>query len=104
MLTVILSVSLWFGPVFAQTTRKELDPKMVPMSGATTNAFVPKSWKTQDEQRGDLNGDGLPDAVLQLIQDLPIPKDEFQERARGAADARQGRQRADRGSARARSR
>ena len=68
----------------AQDARRTLDPKLVPMSGTTTKTFVPKGWKSQDEQAGDLNGDGLPDAVLQLIEDKPArdAKDEFQERQR----------------------
>lgn len=68
----------------AQETRHALDAKLVPMSGATTQAFIPKGWKAQDEVTGDLNGDGLPDAVLQLIEDKPArdAKDEYQERQR----------------------
>ena len=67
-----------------QETRHLLDAKLVPMSGTTTKAFIPKGWKAQDEPTGDLNGDGLPDAVLQLIEDKPArdAKDEFQERQR----------------------
>jgi hypothetical protein len=79
MLSLILC--FFFLP---QETRALLDAKLVPMSGATTKAFIPKGWKSQDEQAGDLNGDGLPDAVLQLIEDKPMrdEKDEFQERHR----------------------
>jgi len=82
MLQLILSLILL--PAILQEPRHLLDAKLVPMSGATTNAFVPKGWKSQDEQAGDLNGDGLPDAVLQLIEDKPMrdAKDEFQERQR----------------------
>ena len=67
-----------------QTTPHLLDPKLVPMNGATTKVFIPTGWKAQDEQTGDLNGDGAPDAVLQLIEDKPErdAKDEFQERSR----------------------
>ncbi len=82
MLQVILS--LFLLTAVPQDTQRTLDPKLVPMSGTTTKAFVPKGWKSQDEQTGDLNGDGLPDAVLQLIEDKPEQnaKDEFQERSR----------------------
>lgn len=68
----------------AQDARRTLDPKLLPMTGTTTKAFVLKGWKSQDEQMGDLNGDALPDAVLQLIEDKPErdAKDEFQERSR----------------------
>lgn len=67
-----------------QEARRILDPKLVPLSGATTKAFVPPGWKSQDEQAGDLNGDGLPDAVLQLIEDKSEQdaKGEFQMRYR----------------------
>lgn len=53
------------------------------MRGATTKAFVPKGWTSQNEQTGDLNGDGLPDAVLHLIEDKQNEEGEFefQERA-----------------------
>ena len=82
MLQLILS--LFLLPAVMQDARHLLDPKLVPMNGATTKAFVPKGWKSQDEQTGDLNSDGLPDAVLQLIEDKPVrdAKDEFQERQR----------------------
>lgn len=76
MLTVILSASLWLGAAFVQEAPRVIDPKTVPLSGATTKAFVPKGWVLQDEQTGDLNGDALPDAVLQLIEDLPKKSDD----------------------------
>lgn len=78
MLALILSAGLWLHSAI----NEEIDPKTVPLTGATTKAFVPKGWKAQDEQTGDLNGDGMPDAVLQLIEDLPKTKDEFRERTR----------------------
>jgi hypothetical protein len=79
----MLSLILFFF-FLPQEARHLLDAKLVPLSGATTKAFIPKGWKAQDEQAGDLNGDGLPDAVLQLIEDKPMrdAKDEFQERQR----------------------
>jgi hypothetical protein len=82
ILQLILSVFLLNAT--PQDTRRTLDPKLVPTSGVTTKAFIPKGWKAQDEQAGDLNGDGAPDAVLQLIEDKPErdAKDEFQERSR----------------------
>lgn len=82
MLQLILS--LFLLPAVMQDARHLLDAKLVPMKGATTKAFIPKGWKAQDEQTGDLNGDGLPDAVLQLIEDKPVrdARDEFQERQR----------------------
>ena len=76
MLILLLSASLLLSSAFAQEKARVIDPKTVPLSGATTKAFVPKGWVSQDEQTGDLNGDGLPDAVLQLIEDLPKKSDD----------------------------
>ncbi len=83
MLILILSASLWLNAAPTPETQRVIDPKIVPLSGASTKAFVPKGWKLQDEQQGDLNGDAIPDAVLQLIEDLPKKgDDEFQTRYR----------------------
>ncbi len=33
------------------------------------SAFVPKGWKVEDKMTGDLNGDSLPDTVLQILNE-----------------------------------
>jgi hypothetical protein len=55
--------------------RRLLDPKLVPAEGATPSDFVPRGWKTETDEgvvTGDLNRDGAPDAVLRLVEDLPV--------------------------------
>lgn len=43
------------------------DPARVPAEGAAEKDFVPGSWKIDARAEGDLNGDGRPDRVLQLV-------------------------------------
>jgi hypothetical protein len=38
----------------------------IPKSGDNLNAFVPARWKIMEQAKGDLNKDGIPDAVLVL--------------------------------------
>jgi hypothetical protein len=51
----------------------------LPKTGATVNAFVPSSHKIIQEATGDLNKDGIPDAVLVL-------KDKKEEKENSDAD------------------
>jgi len=48
-----------------------LDPALVPATGPTPQAFVPKGWKVEEQIDGDLNNDRRADVVLDLIEDLP---------------------------------
>jgi hypothetical protein len=54
--------------------RRLLDPKLVPAEGRKADDFVPKGWKVETGGggvTGDLDGDGSPDAVLRLVEDMP---------------------------------
>jgi hypothetical protein len=54
---------------------RTLDPKLVPAEGQQARDFVPKGWKVETDEgvvSGDLNRDGVPDAVLRLVEDLPL--------------------------------
>ncbi len=54
---------------------RSLDPKLVPAEGQTPRDFVPKGWRVEQAGgvvNGDLNQDGAPDAVLRLVEDMPI--------------------------------
>lgn len=55
----------------AQDERPVLDARLVPATGATPEAFVPKGWKIEEPISGDLNNDKRPDVVLDLIEDIP---------------------------------
>jgi hypothetical protein len=52
--------------------RRLLDARLVPAEGRTAADFVPGGWVKEEEVNGDLNGDGLTDAALRLIEDLPV--------------------------------
>ena len=43
------------------------DPSKVPAEGARAEEFAPAGWKIDARAAGDLNGDGRPDQVLQLV-------------------------------------
>lgn len=51
--------------------RRFLDLKQVPVEGNSTQDFVSRGWKIEEQVEGDLNADSTPDTVLKLIEDLP---------------------------------
>jgi hypothetical protein len=59
--------------------RRFLDPNLVPAAGREPREFVPRGWKTETDAgivAGDLNKDGAPDAVLRLVEDMPVENGE----------------------------
>lgn len=80
MLLIICAVS----PASAQDEGTVIDKSKVPATAAKTAGFVPKGWKLEEQINGDLNGDGIADHVLKLIEDKPaLDKDEtMNERSR----------------------
>jgi hypothetical protein len=77
MKAFILSATLLFsfGAVRQDETPRSIDPKLVPLEGQTARDFVPKGWKLETDRpvvTGDLNRDGAPDAVLRLVEDMPV--------------------------------
>ncbi|MGV3526893.1 MAG: hypothetical protein ACO1RX_21930 [Candidatus Sericytochromatia bacterium] len=69
--------------VLAQEDRVVLNPALIPATGATAQAFVPKGWQIEAQASGDLNQDGQADLALTLIE-VPQPDqaEEMQSRAR----------------------
>lgn len=61
--------------VAAQDDEKPPDIRM-PATADSADKFVPPGWRveaeTDDALAGDLDGDGLADRVLRLVQDLPV--------------------------------
>jgi hypothetical protein len=69
------SVSVWSASARQDDERRFLDPSLVPAEAATPRDFVPRGWKTETDEgvvMGDLNGDGAADAVLRLVEDMPV--------------------------------
>ena len=55
--------------------RRFLDANLVPAEGAKPSDFVPRGWKAETDEgvvTGDLNRDGAADAVLRLVEDMPV--------------------------------
>jgi hypothetical protein len=55
--------------------RRFLDSSLVPAAGREPREFVPRGWKTETDAglvTGDLNRDGAADAVLRLVEDVPV--------------------------------
>jgi hypothetical protein len=79
MRTFILSAIILFTASGAAARQDEprrfLDPKLVPAEGAKPADFVPRGWKAETDEavvNGDLNRDGAADAVLRLVEDVPL--------------------------------
>lgn len=70
--TLLISLS---GAPRQDEERRFLDPKLVPAEGSAARDFVPKGWKLETDEglvSGDLNRDGAADAVLRLVEDMPV--------------------------------
>ncbi len=52
-----------------------IDRSAIPDSGDSVNDFVPKGWKLEADVKGDLNGDGIADHALKLVEDKPAESD-----------------------------
>ena len=79
MRTFILSAIILLTASGAAARQDEaprtLDPNLLPAEGAKPADFVPRGWKTETDAgvvTGDLNGDGAADAVLRLVEDMPV--------------------------------
>jgi hypothetical protein len=47
----------------------------IPRMGASLRSFVPQGWHIEHSISGDLDGDGIKDVALQLLEDLPKSTD-----------------------------
>ena len=48
-----------------------IDKSKVPAEGDSPAKFAPSGWKIEEQIAGDLNGDGVVDYVLKLVEDKP---------------------------------
>jgi hypothetical protein len=56
---------------FAQEDRPVIDKSKIPAEGKSVSDFVPPGWKLEEQVTGELNGDGVPDYALTLVEDKP---------------------------------
>jgi hypothetical protein len=75
MLSAALLLLTLSGAARQDEKPRLLDSKLVPAEGAAARDFVPKGWKLETDEgvvNGDLNRDGAADAVLRLVEDMPV--------------------------------
>ena len=64
---LFIALLLAAGPAARAQDAPAFDPAGVPAEGAGEREFVPGGWKVGARAAGDLDGDGRPDRVLQLV-------------------------------------
>jgi len=69
----------------AQDEAGTIDVSRVPAQAREAASFAPAGWKIEEQVRGDLNGDSLPDLVLKLVEDKPARNAEDMPTERGRA-------------------
>lgn len=66
----------------AQDERPGIKIDAIAKAGDKVGDFVPKGWKIEENVSGDLNGDGIADHALKLIEDIKSTPDEPADRNR----------------------
>ncbi|MEQ1604546.1 MAG: hypothetical protein ABL999_06730 [Pyrinomonadaceae bacterium] len=56
---------------FAQDDRVTIDKSKIPATAEKLAGFVPVGWKIEEQINGDVNGDGVSDTLLKLVEDKP---------------------------------
>lgn len=68
----VFTCCLGFTPLgSAQDSPTSIDKSLIPAAGDSVIQFVPAGWKIEEQVKGNLNGDALPDFAVKLIEDKP---------------------------------
>jgi hypothetical protein len=81
------------APAFSSQDSVLIDKSRIPALAGDVNKIAPSGWKLEEQVTGDLNGDGLADYALKLVEDKPAKdKDDVAtERARALVIVLQGK-------------
>jgi hypothetical protein len=81
------------APAFSSQDTVLIDKSRIPVTAGDVRNFAPAGWKIEAQVSGDLNGDGLPDYALKMVEDKPAKdKDDIAtERARALVVALAGK-------------
>jgi hypothetical protein len=81
------------APAFSSQDSVLIDKSRIPAVASEVSKFAPSGWKIEEQVAGDLNGDGLPDYALKLVEDKPAKDqdDIANERARALVIVLAGR-------------
>jgi hypothetical protein len=59
------------APAFSTQDSVLIDKSRIPAVAGEVSKFAPSGWKIEEQVAGDLNGDGLADYSLKLVEDKP---------------------------------
>ena len=66
---VLTSLLIFLGsPTIAQEVAGKLNPRRVPSQADAPEKFTTSGWKIEEKVTGDLNGDGVSDYALKLVE------------------------------------
>ncbi|HEX3100199.1 MAG TPA: hypothetical protein VHQ01_00330, partial [Pyrinomonadaceae bacterium] len=65
---MVLLISICAAVTFAQDEKKVFDDSKLPKTASSTSKFVPAGWSIESTITGDLNTDGLADAVIVFVE------------------------------------
>jgi hypothetical protein len=72
-LFLVITLPLIFpgSTTFAQDEAAQIDKSRVPAQASSPEKFAPSGWKIEEQVIGDLNGDGISDYALKLVEAKP---------------------------------
>src|ERR1051325_8229925 len=71
-------------PASSSAQENKVDPSSIPLEANDAQGFVPPGWKIEEQVKGDLNGDAVPDYALKRVEDNPATENgDPTERQRG---------------------
>lgn len=84
-LIATLLLFVFTSSAFAQDEAGKIDKSRVPAQADRPEKFAPAGWKIEETVTGDLNGDGLADYALKLVEAKPEKDSEGDPTERGRA-------------------
>ena len=84
-LIVALLLLVFISSAFAQDEAGKIHKSHVPAQADKPEKFAPAGWKIEETVTGDLNGDGLSDYALKLVESKPEKNSEGDPTERGRA-------------------
>ncbi len=83
--TVCIAVLALLVSSLCAAQEVSIDKSKIPVAADSPAKFVPSGWKIEEQVTGDLNGDGVADYALKLVEDKPATDSEGMATERGRA-------------------
>jgi hypothetical protein len=68
LLILLLLLLFAYSSAFSQDEASKIERSRVPAQANSPEKLVPAGWKIEEQVKGDLNGDALPDYALKLVE------------------------------------